>query len=116
MLEAQVWLEEEKKANDSLDELRYAKVKAAEEWVKALSVGGDPIPQTELLTALGARKDARLEVAKTKKERLLVLDDYHEAITQVYRRTAGAAAHRVSEAKFRMLEAQVWLMEEKVKP
>jgi hypothetical protein len=116
MLEARVWLEEEKKANVSVDELRNAKVKAAEEWVKALSVGGDSIPQAELLTALGARKDARLEVAKTKKERLVVLGNYHEAIKEFYRRTAGAAAHRLFEAKYRMLEAQVWLMEEKEKP
>ncbi len=116
MLEAQVWLEEEKKANDSFDHLREAKVKTADEWVKAIPVGGDLNSQTELLTALGARKHARLEVASTKKERLVVLDDHYEDIKQVCRRTAEAAGHRLLEAKYRMLEAQIWLMEEKARP
>jgi hypothetical protein len=124
ILEAQVRLMKEK-GNESVDELQKAKVEAAERWVQAASVSFDQgiITQAEQIAALSAWKDARFGAAKNKKERIEVLNDYYEAMKDGYGKTKllfdvnakGGEAHRLFEAEYRMLEAQIWLMEEKAK-
>jgi hypothetical protein len=114
------------KGNDSVDELQKAKVEAAEQWVQAASVsfGRGIITQAEQIAALSAWKESRLEAAQNKRERIEDLDDHYVAMKDGYDKTKllfdanakGGEAHRLFEAEYRMLEAQIWLMVEKAKP
>ncbi len=112
--------------DESLDDLRNKKVEVAVEWVKStgISYGGDIITPAEVMTASRAWMDARLDAAKTKAESIDARQTYYDSMTQLHAKiqqlfdsdAAGGKARQMLEAKYRMLEAQVWLMEEKAKP
>jgi hypothetical protein len=119
------WTGASRAADDpSLADVRKQKVKAAEEWVAAMAVADWSVPYNEHYGAMRSLKNARLEVASNKGERLQALQHYLDQVKGLYNKidalreegAAGGEAYWWRQARFRVVEAQVWLLEAKTKP
>jgi hypothetical protein len=107
----------------TLAELRQEKVSVAKEWIAALGNSRSQVSHSEYYRAAQALKQARFEVATNKKERIGALQDYLDQVKRLYDKieslheegVVGGEAHWWMQAKFRLLEARLWLLEEETK-
>jgi hypothetical protein len=106
-----------------LANLRDEKVRAAQEWANALGASNPGPDYGEFYRAAQALKDARYEAAKSKDGRLRALIDYRESVTRLHDKikllndldAVGGESYWLEQAKFRILEARVWIAEERAK-
>src|SRR4030095_10044594 len=108
--------------NESLDDLRKKKVQTAALLVECTVLSWE-IPQSERYAACRALRDALIDAAQTKEERVEAAQTYYDAMSQFHAKVkllsdagaVGGEPRRLFESQYRMIEAQVWLMEEEAK-
>jgi hypothetical protein len=110
---------------DSINGLRTSRVNTAQEWWTDLNANlGAPTGYSEYFRAAAALRDAQLDAAKHRSERLRALQQYCDRIEMLCKRistlhsinSAGGESYRLDEANFLLLGAKLRLMEEKTKP
>ena len=112
------------KAPETLQSLRKEKLAAAEEWWKWLVSQDEqaPVNPAEFRRAASAVKDAQLDLAANKQAQIQALKLYCDRMddlyrtTDVHRRAGIATIGKLAEARYRLLEAQIWVKEEVAKP
>ena len=111
---------------DSLASLRKMKLAAAEEWCAALEARQEAVDVdlVDLLNATKALRDAQLDLAASKAERVRALEVYRDRVQVLFDRIdvlhkagrRGGEAERRAEARFHLLDAKIRLRQEEGKP
>jgi hypothetical protein len=111
--------------DESLESLRAAKLKTAQEWWDALlrqySTGAKGRDDPSVLRAAQALRDAQMDVASTKNERIKALETYRDHMRELYevveaRRPGRALDDEIDEAKIYLIDAKIALKLEAAKP
>ena len=107
---------------ESLENLKHAKLKAAQEWWDAVVAkdrqGSQPVRTAEEFRAAEALKNAQLDAAANKQERTRALTAYRDRMQSIYDKTeaylkAGMAGpETLAEARVHLLEAKISLKQE----
>jgi hypothetical protein len=107
---------------ESLENLRHAKLKAAQEWwdlvVTEDQQGSQPVKTAEGFRAAEALRNAQLDVAANKQDRTRTLTAYRDRMQSIYDKTdaylkAGMAGpETLAEARVHLLEAKIAIKQE----
>jgi hypothetical protein len=109
--------------SDSIRKLKQEKLKVAEEWLqmfKNRQQSGVEIVDEEFKVAT-AIKDAQLDLAESKQERIKALSEYRDRMKAIYekadvlRNQGGQSLAVVPEARIGLLNAEINLKEEEAK-
>jgi len=110
---------------ESIQSLQKEKLTAAEEWWHSLAANMGPVFDfAKLFPAALALRDAQIDLATNKPERIKVLTEYRDRIQQVYNHidalaqvnALGGEAEKRAEARFLLLEAKLALKKEEAMP
>jgi hypothetical protein len=109
----------------SVESLRRERLKAAEEWWLSLAATlHGPSDYGEYFPPAKALKEAQLELAANKRERIKALEAYRDRMQELYDKinalfevqAKGGEPERRAEARFYLLEAKIRIKEEEAKP
>jgi hypothetical protein len=115
-------------SSESLESLRAAKLKAAQQWwdvvMDKFKAGTQEYSGMDIFRAAKALKEPQIDLATTKQQRIKALEAYRDRMKDIYRMAdtwfkAGypnGGADRVAEAQINLLQAKIWLKEEEAKP
>jgi len=110
--------------SETVESLRASRVEVAKLWLESLNNNFQPpTDPSEYYRAAAALRDAQLDAAKGRSERLKALKDYRDEVESLYEKinalhasnSVGGEFYRWSEAKFIFLTAKLRLKEEEAK-
>ena len=106
----------------SLNDLRKEKLETAQEWWNDLVQPGPPgiTDETVYFPAARALRDAKLELANGKEQRIEALTEYRDHLQTVFDKidalfqvqAKGGEPERRAEARYRLIDAKIQLIEE----